>query len=686
MDPLSNKSTSSKGYGDSDPNNSAIRGGDEIRVDEIRGSRGMAFGRGSKAAVFDIGGDLQAPFTYIDTNIVDHELNERRKIRIRQIPSPPAEYVSRDEVEEKLRHLILTESTEQRTIYVSGLPRSGVSTLVKKIAKEEEVEGRFLDGTLWGDLRTQSVEEILWNFILTFDQRWHRDTLASHYTFRETLSELLCEKNILILIDHASEIEQVCALLPNNCPGALMIVVSRGVVPGTIDSDCQVKVPEFTLSQSRRLFRKIWSCNQELLATADSVIDELAELQQFMPPDIKLAARDILENRISPQEYIDDFRRRMKKEGFYNQPFYTAFGPLHKRLPEEAKRIIPYIGLLGRRWNTDSLLAVTPYSRHEIEVGQRHLETFGLVDSVSSDHNWYATESIFRKFARTKLHERGGDEHVRATRRSAVVNHLNTFDRFVSDHRLYILNEFLQDETRRNQFIHALTEAIHEWLPGFADIRDAREQAKIVSSTSGLDLIQEIFEKIVLADPVFNRCWNEVFETETLKSLTHYLGKALQWAVEQEDWLLLQRFSKLGSRVVQFDLQAEQEDGIQVHFGVLRDSELNFKGESLQTDFRGTRITGVNWRHCSFEEAEWYGVELRNSRFEDIDLVLAELPGLVAYNCQFTNIDARRTDLRGARFIGCEFSGAQLQNARLDGLKEEYTNGLFDKKRTVGWS
>ena len=593
---------------------------------------------------------------------IRQEIIAKRTITNRQAVRPHAGYVHREEVEQSLRELILSPSDEMKRIFLTGLPRSGVSTVAQSIAAELETE--FPDGTLWADVQKATKEEILWRFIQPFDQTVDRAALTDAKLYRETLGNLLRDKRVLIVLDHVQKMADVDALTPDGCPDAVVLVASRVGLPGVLDEKNHVHVSKLTQAEAEQLFHTVWAADPRLQDVTSDIILELAEMHHFMPADMIIAARDILTTQVPPRDYLADLRDRLQSPVADSRSFAPLFGALFDRLPEQAQQLLPYLGVLGGSWDIGALTTVSPIKRHAVQVGIRQLESRLLVVSQTADS--YSSESIIREFALAKLYELGGENLVWASRKLAADYYLNATNQILNRSRQEIFNDFLQDEIEREKFSQAVAESINQQPYGYEYDVDPDVLDSTLGSSVSFDLIQEKFEDIVLANPSFSERWNEVIESEKLRAMRQYLGQALDWAVEQEDWLLVQRYTKLGSAPGSVSIEGATDIVTWLQeFSVIRNS--NLTSANLITVFYATRFLNSHFTSCKFLSAKWFGVEIRSSDFTEIDLVGAEMPGLIVINSHFTDIDARMADLRGAIFYRCHFTELNARMADLRG-------------------
>jgi hypothetical protein len=586
-----------------------------------------------------------------------------------QIGPLPEAYVPRPEVEEKLLALLKARLPGPSLVELYGLPGSGKSVVGRKVALDLAAE--FPDGRLWIDVLDRGEVDMLCSLIDPFEAPPERDPYLGASPFLSRLQAALGRQRILIVFNRVGpeDQERLRHILSFNCPHVAILIISEAHLPELVDDAHSVYLPEMTSDQAEALFRLIWKDAYQ--SAPASLLQALAAELNYLPTQISLVARDILNRQVAPADYLDELRRRKSARLEATAANMPGFHAVYENLPDQGRRVLPFLAVIGASpWTAETLVAVSPLTMGEVVAGLRQLALVGIVQ-IQEDGR-LACSPVAREFALSIMYQQGGESLVHSARNVMIQYNLRQALEFSALSRQSLLKDFLDDDTRRNRFIHVVRDSL---LPD--ESSRGHGDTMIQQATPGLgdyDLVQEVFERVVLEDPEFQHRWLEWIASSAFMYQTHNLEEALRWAIQQEDWGFVRRFASLsiGCFVPKMVISGDR-DGTTLasingfSLGALRG--LRLSNVNLETSLWGVRIISPRISHTAMITVQWGGVHLRQGSLSDVDMVSAYLPGLVARDLILTNVDLRGADLRGAVFYNCAFARLNLRYADLSGAQ-----------------
>jgi uncharacterized protein YjbI with pentapeptide repeats len=635
--------------------------GSKIVIESVQGGGTVVTGRGGQA--ISAQGALQPNiFTAATVNIQAAGQVQEMASR-RQAPLPPPEYIGRGEVEANLKQLLLRR-TQGHSNWVNlwGLPGSGKTGLARHLAAELELE--FPDGTLWADLDELSPELALRNFLAPFAPSLASGGQLSTGQQLAALEQAIGDQRVLIIINRVRSYPQARQLLPSNCRNVAVLLISLSRLPGLVAENNAIYLPEMRPEDAIALFETIWRDSFTAQAP-EHVLRGLAEAMNYLPSQIAVVARDIMKNRISPAEYL----RRLQQRGEQDQPLaasaHPGFQVVYENLPQQARRLLPFVGVMGAgNWDVNALAAVAQESRAETQAALEQMQEAGFV-SMNTDMRW-STPPVVRSFALKQADE----ARLRLARALLAYDTLQRVESILQRNRQVLFEHAMLDEALRSVFLEALQSRLAITPAPYKD-----EPAALLP-WYGLDVMRDLLEELVLPLEAFGARWGQVLLMLERQGYIQTLLEGLDWAVRQEDWELVRRFARLGCGSffagLQIKGEVEKPAALELSsssFAVLRGIEL--ENLQLTANLKGASCSNLHWMKMEIIQARWWGVHLA-AFFSEVDLVGAEMPGLVVADSFWTDVDMRSADLRGALFYGCQLEMVNFRNTNLE--RAEFIN------------
>ncbi len=638
-------------------------GGDQIEVGDVEDAQGVAVGRGAQAVrVGDISGTLIQAHGLVQSSIFtagtitiqqQAQAGPDRRPTAWQVLPPADYYIPRPEFEDRLIELLKNRTPELNVVGLYGLPGVGCSNMGRKVAIDLEQE--FPDGALWVDIEARSEIDVLWSLIEPYQAPMERSPFRDYHYYLADLEGILKNKRVLIVLNQVGPEngELVNRILPRGSAGSAVLLIASAPLPGLFREANSVCLPELTPEESEQLFRNIW--RGSFRATSSEVVRSLAQELGYLPTQIILVARDVINRQIAPRDYLEELRRNRMDNSLSITLDHPGLQTVYENLPHKAKQVFPFIGIVGHRgWTLEDLVTVSQLKRQEVDTGLRQLVLAGFLKG-DKDGGFRCSPGVCN-YALSLLREMGGDELVQISR-AVLARHILRQARDTS--RLFrqtIMDDFLDDPKRQKEFARVLNETFKP-----AAIRGRPGDSVPLRSRPGLtelDIIQDVFERVVLEEPEYFDRWTELLGSKICQRQRLLLEDALVWAVQKEDWSLVRRFATLSisasdtafSKHCESARPEETPKGI-FGFGPLRDCK--FSGGQLDTDFQAVRLIDSHFENCELVSTSWEGVHLYRPLFMNVDMVNAYLPGLVVRDGTFIDVDARGADFRGAIFYNC---------------------------------
>ncbi len=612
-----------------------------------------------------------------------------------QIQPPSPDYVPRPAVEDRLRALLTETYPGIKLAVLYGLPGLGKTTLAQKTAYD--LGGAFPDARLWVDVAGKPEIDLFSALIDPFEPPPERKPYADLSQYRDALQRAIGQQRVLMVLNRVDlkDQERLAAILPRAAPNAAALLIADANLPELADEAHSICLGEMTPEEAEGLFRNVWK--GAFLTATSQVLQELAAELGYVPGQIALVARDMLQRQVKPADYLDEMRRLKSARPYAFTSNISGFQTVFENLPPEGRTVLPYLGVMGgSAWSAEGLTMVSQLPHEMVNSGLAQMTQVGFVQPAPNGR--YRSSPAARQFALDTLRSTGGEPLVRLAR-ALMAHHIHrrAVDMaFLT--RQSLLREYLEDLARRKRYFQRMRETFVD------DTSQEHGNTSILLVTPGMgdiDLPQLVFENTVLSESPFGERWLEWLNSPVCLDMARNLEEALGWMVEQETWSLVRRFAMSSVGAFVSALEKEGKDSawitasaIGLRFGALHHLRLTYV--DFESILSGVRLVTPLLNNVHLIGARWIGIHLHRPNFLSVDAVNAQMPGLVVrggqwvdvdgrgcdlrgavfYNCRFTRLNLREADLREVDFIGCTGQSIDLRGARLDEIG--FHNCTFD--------
>ncbi|SEH03501.1 NB-ARC domain-containing protein [Nonomuraea solani] len=281
-----------------------------------------------------------------------------RKLHIpHQLPASIAGFSGREPEMEALDEILvqsLRHPSAPVIVVISGTPGVGKTALAVEWAHRRA--DRFPDGQLYLDLRgfsqdpplepKQSLSALLHAFGVS-DAEIPLAVTAQTGLYRSLLSG----RRLLIVLDNASDVQQIRPLLPGT-PTCVVLVTSRHGLPGLVarEGACTVKVGRMGDEAARDLVIQAIGAPRGLAEPA--ALDELVRLCAHLPLALRISGANLATSPfLSLADYIalmseGDDLAAFQAEGDPETGVRTAFDMSYARLSAPAQKMFRRLGLV----------------------------------------------------------------------------------------------------------------------------------------------------------------------------------------------------------------------------------------------------------------------------------------------------------------------------------------------------
>jgi len=641
----------------------------EIGVGNITDAAGVAVGAGATAVRVDALGDIGDVVTGTKISIVNRSAAKRVASRL-QVSAPPVEYIERPEDEKRLADLLTADYGEFHIVYLYGLPGAGKSWLARKVVSG--LQETFADGILTADLTTTNIRTAVWKFIEPYDENISRTSLTSASDFTAAMQAAFGDQRILIMLDHLQDWrdnwQEMRDWLPEKCRRCVMLFIAHQPPQILADNESMLRLSGMTGKEALAMFTQSLRNEDGSIECDDDTMMALAEKLDYIPGAIKDVARDINVKLVSPEDYLEALTswRNLHEASGHALGLESVF----ENLPDDGQALLPFLGILrGVPWTTDDLFAVVPETNSRIEIGVRQLKRAGLIDSL--DAGTYRTPGIVSEFAMHKLREVGGQPLVEAAMTLRSADTIRKAELILRYAQQSMLGEIWENEDSQSAMIESIS---RRFSGSTRSLVNELENSSL--ATASLDPLQEFFEDFVLTEHPYVQQWLDMLQCFNFQAMRRQLEDVFDWAVEKEDWPLVQRFAQRVSVnsawLVNMDLarRAQAKESLQLgyNFALIKNVRAEHN-ELVGVTLKGSHIKSTTWSDSQFVAMEWRGVHVDSSIFANVDMVGMIMPGSVVSGCIFTDVDARYGDFRGTIFQQCAFEDVNFRAAHLENAK-----------------
>ena len=271
-----------------------------------------------------------------------------------QLPADVRHFTGRVHQLERLDALLPPDGGRATTaVVISAIAGgAGVGKTAMAVHWAHRVRGRFVDGQLYANLRGYSSAppvrpiESLARFLQALGvpaERVPSDVEDASALYRS----LLADKRVLVLLDNASDPDQVRPLLPGGS-GCIAVVTSRDELRGLVARDGAVplELGALTDDEARELVAQL--LGETLVDAEPPAIAELATLCGNLPLALRIAAANlIVRPNVGMAEHIRRLREnRLDRLQTQDEGVRAAFDQSYCALPDEARRLFRLLGLI----------------------------------------------------------------------------------------------------------------------------------------------------------------------------------------------------------------------------------------------------------------------------------------------------------------------------------------------------
>ncbi|MFC4857049.1 AfsR/SARP family transcriptional regulator [Actinophytocola glycyrrhizae] len=330
-----------------------------------------------------------------------HAVVEPQAVVPRRLPATIADFTGREAHLAEIKRVLRNDGAAQdgnygtRIVSISGKGGVGKSALALRAA--HELRADFPDGHLYGDLESPDGEDRVRGVLARFLRALGVDGKAlpdDDEERGELYRSRVANKNVLVVLDGATDEEQVISLLPAG-PGCAVIVTSRARLSG-LPGAHQVDVEVFDFDRSLELLTTIVGADR--LAAEPAATRELVGLCGGLPLAIRIAGArlasrahwrvDLLVTRLRNSV------RRLDELSFRGLVLRSNIDQSYLALSELGRRLFRRFALIGTPdfpgWSAAALLDIDPFDAFEI------VET--LVDAQLLDTVQYPGERLRYRF------------------------------------------------------------------------------------------------------------------------------------------------------------------------------------------------------------------------------------------------------------------------------------------------
>jgi tetratricopeptide (TPR) repeat protein len=381
-----------------------------------------------------------------------------------QIPDPPPLFRGReDEIDE------LTESAGEIGVAVSGMPGVGKTALALKLAQllaSSHPDGQILielDGTTPLPL---SPGEAMAHVIHAFHPKL--DLPESDSELAALFRSVLRGKRVLLLLDNASDAEQVGPLIPPSPCRLLVTSRTRFYIPGVHSLALTALNPEDACALLEDIAPRIRDC-----------AEEMAELCGYLPMALRIAASALAERVDLPAA---DYVRRLRDKQVRLKLVEAQLSLSYDLLTEEMQRLWRLLAVFPGTFDGEAASAVWDLETDYAQDRLSDLLRYSMLEWNPMTER-YRLHDLAQIFADSRLSE---DERG-ATRRRYVKYYADVIGRAGELYRRggdsLLEGLALYDLERHN------LKAAQAWAVKHADVNDAAKRLCMVYLDSGGHLL-----------------------------------------------------------------------------------------------------------------------------------------------------------------------------------------------------
>ncbi|MDX6394203.1 MAG: hypothetical protein QOJ73_5266 [Streptosporangiaceae bacterium] len=333
-----------------------------------------------------------------------------------QLPSGTAGFVGRASELAALQALVPADATAEPAdssrlgviATITGMAGTGKTTLAVRFARQ--ITDRFADGQLYLDLRgfdpapALGADEALGRILRSLGV----DTQEVPPGAEERAlmyRSLLATQRMIVVLDNAASVEQVCPLLPG-APTCLVLVTSRRRLTGLVARYGVHQITLDVLSPAEALLLLSAVIGPARIAQETRAAMELARLCGYLPLALRIAAANLA---CQPDRLIAEVVAELAENQLAEleidegSAVSAAFELSYRRLDDAAARLFRLLGLIpGPNFTPAAAAAIAGMAEAAAARLLAHLSSMHLVEVCSPGR--YQFHDLVRLFARDRSH------------------------------------------------------------------------------------------------------------------------------------------------------------------------------------------------------------------------------------------------------------------------------------------
>ena len=313
--------------------------------------------------------------------------------------------------------LVEQSITGGRVVAIVGMGGIGKTSLARHVANR--VADRFPDGQLWVDLGDADAGDVLARLLRMLGVP-DRAIPADHVERGDVFRTLLRGRTVLIVLDNATAVRQVHALLPGT--GTCAVLITSRAKPTGVEGVEWVELDVFTTGEGVALLTEIVGARR---VTAElAAAERIVALCGGLPLAVRIAGARLAARPTWRLDHLvgqlSDERRRLDRLVIGDLEVRASFAMSYAGLTQPARRLLRLLGLVAvpdfPPWVVAVLLEL-PLDEaigYAEELVDAHLLAVSEVDLVGQYR--YRCHSLIRLFAA----EHADEEETAADRAHAV--------------------------------------------------------------------------------------------------------------------------------------------------------------------------------------------------------------------------------------------------------------------------